>query len=370
MKLKWLEFENTKTGLKAQRIYFNNDYSLLVGLSGVGKTQVLNAIEFSFHLAKGETRKLRPYKVSMMILINDDEYEWSYEINYTKGDVIIMPEERLVFFEESLKKNKEEIFGRTLNETRFVNFSKVPKTKVDDSLMVQYSEEEVLKPFLESLENLYLIETDMQIHGGLRQEIFLNARHQIDEIFKQNPDTDFSEFCHLPIFLKLYIVKKYYSDIYTEIFESVKELFIEINDIDVLEYTELEMYIMSIEVYGERILQHEISNGMLKTIFYIIELVTMPHGSLVLIDEFENGLGVNCIDVLVEKLLYHREDLQFIITSHHPKIIGGISSNKWIIIDRSQKLITNKTDNEYGIKNSLHDTYFNLINRWEYEGKI
>lgn len=38
--------------------------------------------------------------------------------------------------------------------------------------------------------------------------------------------------------------------------------------------------------------------------------------------EFENGLGVNCIDVLAEILLSERKDLQFIITSHHPKIIN------------------------------------------------
>ena len=80
--------------------------------------------------------------------------------------------------------------------------------------------------------------------------------------------------------------------------------------------------------------QQDISNGMLKTIYYIVELFTMSEDSLVLIDEFENGLGVNCIDILSELMLSERNDLQFIITSHHPQIINAIDKDKWRIIDR------------------------------------
>ena len=103
---------------------------------------------------------------------------------------------------------------------------------------------------------------------------------------------------------------------------------------------------------------------------YIVELITMSKNSLVLIDEFENGLGVNCIDVLAELLLGERRDLQFVITSHHPKIINQISNKKWKIIERDIATVKNFTAEEYGIMHSQHDAYFNLINRWEFEGKI
>ena len=65
-----------------------------------------------------------------------------------------------------------------------------------------------------------------------------------------------------------------------------------------------------------------------------------------------------------------REDLQFIITSHHPKIISSIEKEKWKIIQRDAETVKNCTSEEYGIGNSQHDAYFNLINRWEFEGKI
>mgnify|MGYP000382121809 FL=1 len=70
-------------------------------------------------------------------------------------------------------------------------------------------------------------------------------------------------------------------------------------------------------------------------------------------------------------MFYHvRKDLQFIITSHHPKIINQISNAKWKIIERNISTVTNSSAEEYGISHSQHDAYFNLINRWEFEGKI
>ena len=43
---------------------------------------------------------------------------------------------------------------------------------------------------------------------------------------------------------------------------------------------------------------------------------------------------------------------------------------KWKIIERNISTVTNASSEEYGIWHSLHDAYFNLINRWEFEGKI
>ena len=147
-------------------------------------------------------------------------------------------------------------------------------------------------------------------------------------------------------------------------------LFVEIEDVDVEEDEQKEAFFLSMKVYGKTMMQHDISNGMLKTIYYIVELYTMASDSLVLIDEFENGLGVNCIDLLSDLLLTEREDLQFIITSHHPKIINSIGKEKWRIIDRDGSRVVNSDCTKYGIGNSQHDAYYNLINRWEFEGKI
>lgn len=372
VKIQWLEFENLKTQLKIERIYFNNDVTLLVGLSGVGKTQILNAVEYSLNLAVDKDEPLRPYKVGIGVLVDDEEYEWFYEINKAnENELIINEDNKYEFVYEKLVKNNEIVFERKNLEVEVVGYDKVPQPKKSESLILQYSDDKNFEKLISGIRKLYPVEIELAVHGGIRSESFSRLKSKvIDTLNVSEEKVEFKVFSHLPVAVKLYIVKNYYPDIYVKIFDAVKELFMEIEDIDVEEDAVREMYLVSIQVYGKKLLQQDISNGMLKTIYYIVELFTMSEDSLVLIDEFENGLGVNCIDVLSELMLSERDDLQFIITSHHPKIINAIDKNKWKIIDREGSIVKNSSSLSYGIGNSQHDAYFNLLNRWEFEGKI
>ena len=372
VKIQWLEFENLKTQLKIERIYFNNDVTLLVGLSGVGKTQILNAVEYSLNLAVDKDEPLRPYKVGIGVLVDDEEYEWFYEINKAnENELIINEDNKYEFVYEKLVKNNEIVFERKNLEVEVVGYDKVPQPKKSESLILQYSDDKNFEKLISGIRKLYPVEIELAVRGGIRSESFSRLKSKvIDTLNVREEKVEFKVFSHLPVAVKLYIVKNYYPDIYVKIFDAVKELFMEIEDIDVEEDAVREMYLVSIQVYGKKLLQQDISNGMLKTIYYIVELFTMSEDSLVLIDEFENGLGVNCIDVLSELMLSERDDLQFIITSHHPKIINAIDKNKWKIIDREGSIVKNSSSLSYGIGNSQHDAYFNLLNRWEFEGKI
>ncbi|EEU98947.1 AAA family ATPase [Roseburia intestinalis] len=372
VKLKWIEFENLRTGLKIERVVFNDDITLLVGLSGVGKTQILNAIEYSLKLAVNKNLRLEPYNTTLCFQIGEEVYVWSYRIQQDHTEDIFEPKEIKYFFAyEKLQNIKGDILmQRTPDTIQVTGYDKVPTPKKDESLLVQYSEDAFVKPIISEMLKLYPIEIEMDVRGAIAQESFNMFKAKIKESFKENEKQPFEKFSHLPVPLKIYITKEYYPQMYAQIFSAVKELFMEINSIDIVEDPDREIYMVAIDVYGKRLLQHEISNGMLKTIYYIVELITMSKNSLVLIDEFENGLGVNCIDVLAELLLGERRDLQFVITSHHPKIINQISNKKWKIIERDIATVKNFTAEEYGIMHSQHDAYFNLINRWEFEGKI
>lgn len=371
VRVKWIEFENLKTGLRIERVYFNEDVTLLVGLSGVGKTQILNAVEYSLNLAIDKDVILQPFCVGIGIAIENKEYEWFYEINKTREDELIVKEDSQYEFSfEKLVCNGEIVFEREGDKVNVIGYDKVPRPKKDESLILQYSEDKDFELLISGIRKLYSVEIELAVRGGIGSESFSRLKAKVIETFKKEKNVEFKSFSHLPVAIKLYIAKKYYYDLYIKIFEAVKELFIEIEDIDVEEDSLREMYLVSIQVYGKRLLQHDISNGMLKTIYYIVELFTMSENSLVLIDEFENGLGVNCIDLLSELMLSERSDLQFIITSHHPKIINAVDKAKWRIIDRDNCIVTNSGSLEYGIGNSQHEAYFNLINRWEFEGKV
>ncbi len=371
VKIQWIEFENLKTGLKIEKIYFNNDITLLVGLSGAGKTQILNVAGYSLNLAVHKNVILRPYRAGIGILIDEEEYEWFYEINkINENELVINGESKYGFSFEKLTKNKEVVFERRNTEVTVMGYDKVPQPKKDESLILQYSEDKNFDKLVSGINKLYVVETEPAVRDGITSKSFSWLKSKAIDIINSEKQVKFKIFSHFPVAIKLYIAKNYYSEIYNKIFNAVKELFIEIEDINVEEDSAREVYLVSIQVYGKKLLQDDISSGMLKTIYYITELFTMPRNSLVLIDEFENGLGVNCIDLLSELILSERNDLQFIITSHHPKIVNAIDKDKWKIIDRDGCIVKNSSSITYGIGNSQHDAYFNLINRWEFEGKI
>ena len=108
---------------------------------------------------------------------------------------------------------------------------------------------------------------------------------------------------------------------------------------------------------------------MLKTFYYLTEVILSESGSLLLIDEFENGLGLNCMGPLLEQIVA-REDLQLILSSHHPYIINNIPSESWQIITREQSTIHAQSAEEFGIGKTRYDAFFELMNRLEFEGVL
>ncbi|MDJ0515668.1 MAG: AAA family ATPase [Trichodesmium sp. MO_231.B1] len=109
------------------------------------------------------------------------------------------------------------------------------------------------------------------------------------------------------------------------------------------------------------ILPPHISSGMFKTLMYISELYLSPEGSIILIDEFENILGVNCLNSVTD-LILENPRLQFIITSHHPYIINNIGNKYWKIVTRQGNTVKVKQPEELGISQSRHQGFIDLIN--------
>lgn len=94
---------------------------------------------------------------------------------------------------------------------------------------------------------------------------------------------------------------------------------------------------------------------------YISELYLSPENCIILIDEFENSLGVNCLDSVTE-LVLNNKTLQFIITSHHPYIINNVSPAYWKIVTRKANLVTVKNAEDFHISESRQKAFIDLIN--------
>jgi predicted ATPase len=110
------------------------------------------------------------------------------------------------------------------------------------------------------------------------------------------------------------------------------------------------------------ILPWELASGMLKSLGIISDIYLLPPGSVLLIDELENSLGVNCIDAIGD-LLSAKQEIQLIVTSHHPYIINTIDMKYWKILTRHGAVvrIRNARDFERLSKKSMHDNFTRLL---------
>ena len=73
---------------------------------------------------------------------------------------------------------------------------------------------------------------------------------------------------------------------------------------------------------------NDISSGMQKIFLLILDLFLMKDSGILLIDEYENSLGINAINFLPDLIYTISEKCQFIITSHHPYIINTVHTNR------------------------------------------
>ena len=112
--------------------------------------------------------------------------------------------------------------------------------------------------------------------------------------------------------------------------------------------------------------ERQISSGMTRTLLHIAQLYLCANGTVILVDEFENSLGINCIDALTGDLIGSGRDLQFIITSHHPYIINKISYEHWKLLTRKAGVVTAHDATDFNLGKSKHEAFIQLINLDQY----
>jgi hypothetical protein len=116
----------------------------------------------------------------------------------------------------------------------------------------------------------------------------------------------------------------------------------------------------------------ELSSGMFRTFVHLLEFELSPRGTIFLIDEVEDSLGINCLSAVIDLVKEKSRDLQFIMTSHHPYIINNIGIEDWRIVTRKGSTVTVRNAGEISALNgqSRQDKFIRLINAPEYEAGI
>lgn len=364
MKIKTLTYVNHNSGWNIKDLSFDR-LTLLVGASGVGKTQILRALLDITRIARGVSFNGMEWGVTFQI--EDSEYEWN-------GEFEIVPEHDISYFErsennynilsEKLILNQNVIFDRSKMKIIF-NGNETVKLDVTKSVIELLKEEEQIAPVYKGFAQIYQLDNE---NKGIRISPNVSEkREQIKDIATVHDSRSFS-----PI-EKLFILRKNGMGEFEIIKNLFKEIFPLVEDIDFSNerffngtfYPILKIKEKEVDAW---ILQHEISSGMFRTLSQITVLTLAQDGDVILIDEFENGLGVNCIDKLAEQILDPENDIQIIITSHHPYIINNIPFRKWKIVTRnaSDVKVLNASDLKIG-EHSRHEAFLQLVQTKEFQ---
>jgi hypothetical protein len=124
---------------------------------------------------------------------------------------------------------------------------------------------------------------------------------------------------------------------------------------------------------------HLISTGMRRSLILLFEIGLLPD-TVFLLDDFENGLGVNCIDQVTDFILDPPLDdriksgnvQQIIVTSHHPYIINHIPMENWRVVTRHGSVVRAVAPEDIpGLRgDSRHEAFLRLLNTGEYRHGI
>ncbi|MFK7949495.1 MAG: AAA family ATPase [Saprospiraceae bacterium] len=376
MKIKTLSYWDNTRKWYFEDIHFF-DLTLLVGASGVGKTQILSAISNLAAFANGEL--LNGVEWEMIFENDGKEYLWQ-----GKTEII---DQRNYYLQILLKNDKNVVSPRVINEKIFINKNLIaertskkiiykgvdmPKLTSSESLINIFQEESDFNSLHKHLKNIVFRDYTQKASGFL--DIFLSFDREINS--EDYETLENIRNSNLYTVQKLYYiyenVPKIFSkivDLYKDIFPQIEKVKFELIDDRILHYLTPALQFKETGV-NRWIPADEISSGMLRTFLHIAEMYLLKDGTVVLIDEFENSLGVNCINVLTEDLIYENSRLQFIATSHHPYIINKIPYNYWKIITRKGGQIKTHDATDFNLEASNHERFINLINLPQYKRGI
>ncbi len=374
MKIKKLNYINKTFGWELDNIEFDK-LTLLVGASGVGKTQILNAILDLKNLANGIPVGAVRWDVEFET-IKGNKYKWTGEFeNYGFQNIIILDENlknnKQKLISEQLFLNNEKILERTRTETIFKK-NTTPKLSQQESIISILKEEDEISEVYKGFNKLILSEQ----HLNKSFQILRNDAH-IHNLLSSCKTLEQIQELNDNIFVKLYLVSN--NEIKT--FNSIKERFCEIfPKVENIKIAPLETANENIPIYLKElsfiqikekesenwILHISISSGMFKVLINICEMYLCADGTVFLIDEFENSLGVNCIDEITNEVLNSDRNLQFIITSHHPYIINNIPYTNWKLVTRNAGKVKAQTVDKFNIGKSNHDAFMQLMQLEEF----
>ncbi|MBN1931650.1 MAG: ATP-binding protein [Desulfobacterales bacterium] len=354
-------------------MYFSKMYfsriNLIVGNSATGKTKLLNTI---FNGARNVT-SLEKFFLGHWDIFFENEgniYRWTIKTG-RPGD---QSEEEPQVLEEfiSLVKGNEEspIIIRDLLKFVYKN-KELPKLSPKQSAISLLQDEPDINPIYKALQSI-----KRRNFSGSELD-FASSFQDVPPILlkkiQRSRDLNVLFSSNLNLNCALYIISVVFKDIYERICNEFISIFPFVSQVKLLDADDYNynypglVPVFSIKEKGsdQWIPSYEFSSGMKKVLLILTDLFSLPgDGKVYLIDEYENSLGINAINFFPSILSDLDQPGQFIITSHHPYLIGNIPVKNWIILHRRGRQVLVKQGEELvdRFSKSKQQSFIQLIN--------
>ena len=347
------EFQDTKL----------NGVNLLVGASGSGKTRYLNSI-FNISSSIVQGQPFRSGRWELIVKTDEYEYLWEYDGGENQVQREIVARKRIDSQEEF-----ENLIDRTPDTFSFCG-DKLPRLQSDRPGITLLKEEGKIAPLYETFSKVQI----RRFHDeGLRDALSLqdvsqelsnlsNSEDGILTLWKQQ----------LTLSAKMFLLREMFPEQYSLAVETFQQVFFSIKkcDMSIQSPGQVPIFFIKEDKINRNIPVLELSSGMQKVLLIIADIITLPKGSIYIIDEYENSLGINAIDFLPEFLDDYGTDIQFLITTHHPYLINNMPMKTWRVFHRNGSSVSIKDGKEFEERygKSKQKAFVQLINDPFYTG--
>jgi predicted ATPase len=366
MKILSLKLKNNFLGWDFDEVDFSSNLTLLVGVSGAGKTQILRGIIDLSRIANGKTINGLEWKIRFST-VNNTEFIWEGCFDTVDIDGLYMQDEdeteKSPLLYEKIT-SKDTVLVERNEESNQYQGNPIPKLSSHQSMIYLLREESAITEIFNALNKIEY--RDHTRNGSSLMIIskkslpFRSKYTTLENIINSNED----------IKTKLYLVYENKLDIFKKIKSNFMDVFQQIEDIKLIPlkmkgiaakwFGKIPVIYIKEKSVSKWIREDRVSSGMMRTLIHLSEIFLSSEGTVILIDEFENSLGINCIDILTDDLIHENKTLQFIATSHHPYIINNIPYEYWKIITRRGGHINIRNASDYNLGKSKQDAFIQL----------